>query len=277
MRVSTLRNLRVSAWRSILPVLSAALLLSALPAQASVNLVINDSGFINGAYFTIDQGRGGTGIFNTFVRLHNNGTEQGYNTSARPKNTWPAILDDIDSSLQVTYDIQLINVPYYDVQGVSYYEFALDVSQQGGVAGDYLSLDRVILFTTAAGNQKPAAIADFATVRYDLDAAPDGDSNVLLDGRRFVTAGSGKYDMLMLVPKSYFAGASLNDYVYLYSTFGAVGGEYAAYDGPEEWRIKDGFIGEEDEGDEPVPEPVSCLLFGMSVCGGLAAWRRRNR
>ena len=281
MHFSALWSLRIRGCRPILhalPVLVfTALFLSALPVQATVNLVTNDSGFINGALFTVDQGRGGTGIFESFVMIQggNNPVEQGYNTSYRPKNDWPDILDDVNSSLPTTHDIQLRNVPFYDVNGISYCEFALDISQQGGASGDYLSLDRVILFTTASGEQTPASIAAFATVRYDMDALPDGDT-VLLDARRFVSPGSGKYDMLMLVPRSYFSAAGLNDYVYLYSTFGAVGGEYAANDGPEEWRIKEGFDAGDDEGDIPIPEPLTSGLFLLSVLGGLSAWRRKN-
>lgn len=244
----------------------------------TLDLVTDDSGYINGAFFTVDQGRGGTGIFNTFVKLGNDDTEQGYNTSARPKGTWPDILDDVWSSLQHTYDIQLKNVPYLALGegGIDYYEFALDINQVGAAKGDYLSLDRVILFTTTTGEQKPATISCFAIVRYDMDAAPDGDSNVLLDGRRFGSTGSGWYDMLMYVPTSCFDGAHLDDYVYLYSAFGAVGGEWAANDGQEEWRILKGFEAEEKK-PPGVPEPASLLGLMMGVGSGLGMYLRRRR
>ena len=104
-----------------------------------------------------------------------------------------------------------------------------------------------------------------------------GSCTVLLDGRRFVSTGSGKYDMLLLVPKANFSTAGANDYVYLYSHFGEYGGidaEYYQNDGPEEWRIIAGF--EDEGGDAPIPEPITMagLLLGI---GGVAAYVRRRR
>ena len=53
-------------------------------ATADIDLTVNaSSGSIGGAVFTTGQTGAGTGIFDTFVQLQHNGTEQGYNTDAR--------------------------------------------------------------------------------------------------------------------------------------------------------------------------------------------------
>jgi len=279
----TLRNLSARKRLQAFFLVPVVLFLSAMTAHATLDLTNPSikSGFLNGALFTVDQGRGGTGVFDTFVKIQTNDpVEEGYNTGYRPAGDWPDFLDQVNTSPQVTRDIRLVNVPYYAINGVEYYEFALDINQKGTGDGDYLSLDRVIIFTSPTGKQIPADLEAFnkdgRIVRYDMDLGPDGDSTVLLDGRRFVSTGSGKYDMLLLVPKSCFVGANLlNDYVYIYSHMGSVGGEYAANSGDEEWRILSGFIAQEEEEPE-VPEPLSLTLFSLSVLGGLTVWRRRK-
>src|SRR5690349_17226687 len=83
-------------------VLGLLFLLNPQTSQATVlDLSSGGSGFVDQAFFaSTDQQPTGTGENNSFVRLStNNGTEQGYNTSARPvefdENTSPQFTRDL--------------------------------------------------------------------------------------------------------------------------------------------------------------------------------------
>ncbi|WP_141343336.1 DUF11 domain-containing protein [Bradyrhizobium sp. USDA 3458] len=171
----------------------------------------------------------GTGVFDSFLVIQNNGTEQGYNTDGSPLP-----LDDKQASH--TNAILLSSIPVVTgdgqngtVAGTQYLEFRLDINQNGSANQPQLiSLDQLKIYQESSGN----LLTDFAgeTPKFDL-----GDNTVLLNAQW--DAGSGKGDYVILVPLSNFDTSGADPYVYLYSQFGAVGGDYAANSGFEEWGV----------------------------------------
>jgi hypothetical protein len=183
------------------------------------------SGEINGALFQqYDARPTGTGLIDSFLRIQGasskNGTQQGYNTDARP------LQFDENKSPQFTRSLRAADLPDVDIGGVLYKEFLLDINQKS--SQPYLSLDRVQIFTSGdpklTGYDAAAHTFPGRTPIYDMDAG--GDNAVKLDYR--LNTGSGSGDMLLYLPSRLFAG----EYVTLYSQFG---GQYAANAGFQEW------------------------------------------
>src|SRR5437899_1740853 len=85
---------------------------------------VGSSGTINGGLFqqTSTQPTG-TGVIDSFVRIQNNGTEQGYNTSARP------VQFDEKTDPNYTRPLLLSSVPVVNINGVNYRQFLLDINQ----------------------------------------------------------------------------------------------------------------------------------------------------
>jgi hypothetical protein len=175
----------------------------------------------------------GTGHIRSFVRLQGaapgGGGQQGYNTEARP------LQFDENKSPQFTRSLTLGQVPVVVVNGVAYREFLLDVNQK--TSARFLSVDevRVYLGSVASLTGYDAAARTLAGLGavYDLDS--NGDVSVRLNAA--LNAGSGSGDMKLLIPNAAFAGASLSDFVYLYSKMGAQAGA-TANGGFEEWAVR---------------------------------------
>ncbi len=175
----------------------------------------------------------GTGVIRSFVRVQGaapgGGSEQGYNTDARP------LQFDENKSPQFTRSMTVGAVPVVTVNGVNYREFLLDINQKASASK--LSLDNVQIFL----GDRPDLTGYDATAKtlaghqavFELN--PDGSSPILLDAR--LNSGSGSGDMKLLVPDSAFTGASVNTYLYLYSHFGGVAGA-TANGGFEEWAAR---------------------------------------
>jgi hypothetical protein len=183
------------------------------------------SGTIGGVIFrTIDLAPTGTGVINSFVRIQHNGTEQGYNTSGRPV----AFNELTDPNF--TRNLTLGEVPVVAVGGTDYYSFNLDINEPNGGGQNLLSLDEVQIYTSSVGSQTTSNVSSLGTLRYDLDVSKD--SWVKLDYD--LGSGSGRGDMEMLVPVSFFGGSSPNTFVYLFSRFGD---NFSSGDGFEEWSV----------------------------------------
>jgi hypothetical protein len=188
----------------------------------------------------VDAQPTGTGHIQSFVRLQGaasgGGSQQGYNTSARP------LQFDENSSPQFTRDLQLSAVPIVMVNGVPYREFLLDINQKSSSAK--LSLDEVRIYTSGSAGLTGYNPVDKTlggeTAKFDLDSATD--YTVILNAR--LNSGSGSGDMVLLVPNSAFAGVDPNSNVYLYSKMGGVSGA-TANGGFEEWAVRksDGVSG----------------------------------
>src|SRR5262245_39962819 len=86
-------------------------------ASASIVDLTNPGSFgvVNGARFeTADFRPAGTGVLNSFVRIQQNGTEQGYNTSGRP------VAFDEKTDPNFTRNLTFGEIPTMTVNGVDY-------------------------------------------------------------------------------------------------------------------------------------------------------------
>lgn len=207
---------------------------------ATVDLTVaGTGGTINGAVFTNQSTNSGTGIFNTFVQLQDKGIEQGYNSDAAPQF-------DESTSHKHNHSILLADVPIFigdgtggTVEGVVYREFRFDANEVGG-AGRLLSLDKLEIWQEESGSLtgftsagSAAAGVHYASgpgfagthtdyLAYNLDEG--GDHWIAIDSG--LSSGSGKGDMRVFIPDSYFINDAAHRYVTLFSEFGAQGGNY---------------------------------------------------
>lgn len=223
------------------PHLSARLELDALDERlvpSAVTIDLTRRGATAGAGAGIvaqtDTQPTGTGYIRSFVRVQGaasgGGSEQGYNTDARP------LQFDENKSPQFTRSLGANLVPTVTVGGVKYREFLLDINQKSSASK--LSIDDIRIFLgnsptmTATAAEASSGVHTFAglTPVFDLDAG--GDRTILLDAG--LNSGSGSGDMRLLVPDAAFVGGS---YVYLYSKMGATAGA-TANGGFEEWAVK---------------------------------------
>jgi len=179
------------------------------------------SGFINGAFFTNSSTSSGTGLIDSFVRLQASPVEQGYNSSFRPVQ--------FDETNSFNHDLQLAEIPVTVLGGVPYREFLLDINQSGG---GLLSLDKIEVYLSAAGDITAYPFGPLATKVYDLDAG--GDNWLRLNAG--LSSGSGTSDVLVYLPNSLFDPDIWPPETYLtfYSRFGD---NIASNDGFEEWAV----------------------------------------
>ena len=221
---------------------------------------------LNGGIFQVPGASGsfggspivGTGVLNPFVRIQEqangtqwnkvdpaNGIESGFNTSAQDKSS--ALLDDHDNGgSNWNHAIQLGDLCKVTVNGIDYYQFTLDINEQGNTKysdNSGLSLDEFKLFYADSGSidswtgaNDNSGYSDFmldgATLAYNMDGPiggtsaiggdAGGDASILMDYQNFSGSGKG-IDLQALVPVANFAGATDKSYIYLYSKFGATG------------------------------------------------------
>lgn len=217
-------------------------------AQAGMyDLVANTDVTVNNAvFFQTSQNAAGSGNIQSFVRIQNNGIEEGINIV-------PLIYDTKPGAFTNIVDVRYVNQVTYNFQ--LYREFFIDLSESGS---DLLSLDSLKIYVEPTSNltNYPAA---FTNMIYDLDfgvsTADPEEGNWI---KMLASGGNGILDVRFLIPEAYFPSSG---YLYLYAKMGL---NIAATDGFEEFDI--------DFRDTPIPEPASLLLFGLA---GLVM-RRRN-
>ncbi|MFL6805808.1 MAG: hypothetical protein ACJ8FM_17655, partial [Xanthobacteraceae bacterium] len=193
------------------------------PGTPDLDLTTSGSlGVIDDAVFqTGEVQSAGTGVFNTFVQIQHNGTEQGYNTDGSKQF-------NEQTSLQFNHALLLANVPIVigdgtngTVEGVAYRQFLLDIND-ANAARQFLSLDRLQIWQEESGSlgnfTSGLGFAGAHTnyLAYDLDAGAD--RWIALNSG--LSDGSGQSDVAVLIPDSFFINDTDHRYVYLYSGFG---------------------------------------------------------
>ncbi|MDD2852709.1 MAG: PEP-CTERM sorting domain-containing protein [Desulfuromonadaceae bacterium] len=233
-----------------------ALTASALATPIELDLTtLGSSGFINGAKFlqgTINPT--GTGVYEPFLRLQANGTEQGFNTSA------DKVLDNKAGIW--TKDLFAEIIPSITVDGKQYREIRLDINENNNGTGRYLSLDSLEIYLQDTGGI--SSKSGLTNLKYSMDTATV-DNFVKLDYT--LAPGSGWDDMSVLLPEEIFADISANRYFYLYSGFGV---NFRSDAGFEEWAADPPTAG------APVPEPGTIALLGLAMAG-LACYGKRRQ
>ena len=121
-----------------------------------------------------------------------------------------------------------------------------------------------------------------ATKVYDMDnpaGSPTPNNWVKLD---YATSGSGsgRADMLMYVPDSYFTngGANATSYIVMYSKFGTIfgaDGGLSSTAGFEEWSINKMTVTDTQIPPNIVPVPAAAWLLGSGLIGLLGVARRK--
>lgn len=198
----------------------------------------------------------GTGIFNPFLALQANGTEEGYNSDGALK--MDAKLQNFTRNLTVG-ELQIVSLTGF---AGSFYQFILDANQNANDTDGkaVLSIDNLVLFTSPTVDLEETSFAN-------LDGRPDttqrfnlGANNVFIDAALGSTAGSGSADLFFHVPVTAFATALPSDYLYFYNKNGSV---RESNDGFEEWSALTGP-------NHNVPEGGATLVFlglGLVVLG----------
>ena len=217
----------------------------------------------------------GTGTFDPFLRWQKNDTETGMNTDASPP---------YDTKAGIwTHSIQLSAFATINRDGVDYYVFSVDINEPNQEQA-YLTINELRLYTVdqSAGG----ALADEVAVqgasgsnqRYNLDGTVD---QTIYTDYRVSNTGSGESDIDFYIPKSFFAGDALSDYLYVVVNSGLSGDTNGldSADGFEEIRAVVGGTTTTSSSTSTTtttaPEPGTIALFGMGLIG-LAAARRKK-
>src|SRR5207244_1071596 len=220
-----MKNIRVSSICALL--IAAAALLTATGARATVvDLINGNSGTITNSYgsaifeFTQPQPTG-TGYIKPFLRVQNDPSEQGYNTSGGTPFD--------DKAGPWTHDLTFADLvtTAVTINGQNYFKLLLDINEPGGAKSN-ISLDQLQFYTSTQGGLTTTNISLLGTLRYSFSA---GDQ-VLMDASR--NNGSGSGDMFAYIPVSAFAGAKSTDFVYMYCAFG---NSDPSQGGFEEWAL----------------------------------------
>ena len=223
-----MKIMRVSSLSALL--IAAGSLLLATSAHATVvDLINGDSGTITNSYgtaiFDFTQAQPtGTGVIQPFLRVQNDPTEQGYNTSG----VTPAAPFD-DKAGPWTHDLTFADLmtTAVTINGQNYFKLLLDVNEPGG-SKSTISLDNLQFYTSTQGSLTTTNISSLGTLRYSFGL---GDQ-VLLDAAR--NHGSGSGDMFAYIPASAFAGTASTDFVYMYCAFGNTDPSQGGF---EEWAL----------------------------------------
>jgi len=202
----------------------------------------SDAAAVDGALFTPahDKAHGNGSEFLRIQGTSGDGKEAGFNSvHGRP-------LDDKNGSKTIL----LSQLRPVTIEGRSYFEFILNVSEPQGGGTSSISLDALKIF--ASDQPAGAALWCLGDPIFDLDAGEN--RSILMHDQ---TNGHGKIDMIVDVPSEAF-GTNGGDYVTLFSAFSSASG------GAESWSALAG----------PIPEP---LLAGAGALVGVFLVRAKRR
>ncbi|RVQ67165.1 hypothetical protein EKN06_09670 [Croceicoccus ponticola] len=170
----------------------------------------------------------GTGNFNDFLGIQNTGTEGGFNADSSSTSN-----NQIKTSSNFTHTITLADIAITtDEFGNAYYEFLMDANENNSsLENAQISLDRFILFTADNADITTKANLFTQSIAYDMDGATSYNASFVPQGSGVYdvsiiltdaySTGSGRSDLSVLVPVSYFEGLDPEEtYLYLYSEFG---------------------------------------------------------
>jgi hypothetical protein len=246
--------------RAKLVLLAGLLVLLASPASAIILdlTTLGASGTIGQGFFTqVNNQSTGTGVIDPFLRIQANGSEQGVNSNG------PYTMDEKQGTW--THAIHVSDFGQTDLGGVPSLRVLLDINQNGN--SPLLSLDQFRIYSSSVGTYNTLAQLNAnASLLYDMGAGNSIHLNYNLE------SGSGAGDMLAYLPYAMFAPHQ-SEYLYLFSEFGATGGDYASNDGFEEWTRVDANA----PPPPPVPEPTALYLLGSGLIGAFVVMRRRSR
>ena len=246
---------------SVLPLATAS-------AGTICDLTVLDSCTINGGIFAVEVIHpAGTGVIDSFVRVQQKGTEQGYNT------TYRKVQFNEKKDPNFTRDLLLSEVGTTIIGGIPYATFFLDINEPASKNKETITLDQLELFTTDLPNRTgytgvpntASGSLPGTTKVYDMDA--DGDNLVQLSYNK-IGGGSGSSDMVFYLPMSLFTG----DYVNLFSQFGNIDGnamKAQSQAGFEEW-----FTLKEVQ-ETAIPEPGTMALLGVGLLGLARRYQKR--
>jgi len=275
--------------------LAASVLFFTTDASASgCNLYVSSSTctYNTGVFNVVGPHPTGTGVIDSFLRVQQNGAEEGFNTGARPMYCDGRVCDD-KTDPNFTRNLLSSSVPIVNINGTDYRAFYLDINEPAGSTQNYLTLDAVEIYVSNTANlttHTTTGSPSFGTLTgaskvYDLDSGST-DNWINLD-YLLVGGGSGWGDMVLYVPNS--VAFSTNQYVYLYSEFGCGGTftaslscgngsnrKYASQAGFEEWWVP-GSTTTTTTGTATAPEPASLLLCGTGLLFVAKRYRLRRR
>lgn len=244
-------------------ILASSLLAAAGTHAAVVDLSQNSVGVISTIYgdaiFTTDFTKpAGTGVIDPFLSIQANGTEQGYNTSAKQG------VFDTKREPQWNHELQLKDLNAVTINGTQYYSFVVDINEPNAGTKSQISLDALKIYSSTTAGKTTANVDNLGTKLFDLDLPSD--SYVLYDD---LNSGSGEADIAFFIPVSAFAGVKSTDYIYMYQAWGGhVSADYMTDGGFEEtFSVKV----------VPVPEVSTALPLALVLGGVVGATHLRRR
>jgi len=222
-----------------------------------INLGSSGSGTFNGAIFqTNNDHPTGTGVYNPFLTIQNTGWEQGYNSSTGNFDT--------KREPQWNHEIRFSDLQATTINGLQYFGFSVDINEPNGNKAS-ISLDGLRVYTSAtlqsstSTNGSGFFNGSLGQLRYDLGA-----NQVLYNDQN---TGSGGGDINIYIAVSAFAGATANDYIYMYQRWGNTDTTEGGF---EETSLIRGLA--------PVPEMSALFpIVGLLVAVGSTQILRRRR